>query len=93
MSTITVTITPDEEDVGLGFESTHTLHQENIIDAHHMAHFLADVCRAAGFTYVEDVALFSDGDDKWASWDFVGAIPEQIDNYLSGGGVADSWKM
>ena len=75
MTKITVIIEPDDRDADLGFEPMHTLKVENIHEATQMAYFLADVARAVGFTYVEDVALFTN-DDKWASWDFAGSFKD-----------------
>ena len=56
---VSITFTPDNEDDG--FEGSTTVVRDNIDDLYGLGYAFADAARAAGYTYVQDVA-FEKGD-------------------------------
>jgi len=55
---VSITFTPDNEDDG--FEGSTTVVRGNIDDLYGLGYAFADAARAAGYTYVQDVAFEKD---------------------------------
>jgi hypothetical protein len=55
---VSITFTPDNIDDG--FDGSTTVVRGNIVDLYGLGYAFADAARAAGYTYVQDVAFEKD---------------------------------